>query len=211
MSFTGPEAQARLACAFAVRDAYSNPRRYVDRRVAVAVLRACDAEPLPEHVPTAAVELVARHSSNAHLLSAIIAGVDRSCVETTTVEATTAFAPFDDLASCQAARVALEQQEREALEAAKREGLAWLDGQVKHAEEETDASRTALADFDARKKSASRSAVDRAMDEIERNRLARMLASNEKLLAMLRARRAEDGQHTPTPDTVVECVRTRSP
>jgi hypothetical protein len=211
MSFTGPEAQARLACAFAVRDAYAQPRPHADPRVAVAVLRACDAQPLPNHVPTAAVELVARRSSNANLLSAIFAGVDRSCVETTTTEADTDFVPFDDLASCRSAGQALEERDREALEAAMRDGLTWLDGQVKHVQEEIEASRTVLADFDARRKGASRSAVERAVDEIERNRLAREVASNENLLSILRSRRDEEERRTPAPQLVVECRQTRSP
>jgi hypothetical protein len=202
-----------LACALAVRDAYTAVLVSGDQRVAVAVLRPCDVQPLPEHVPTAAVELVAKRSSKLNALSAAAAGVEQACLETAaqTLEADIDITPFGDLASCQAARDVLEERERKDQEAAKRDGLAWLDGQAKHVEQEIDALRSELADFDARKKQEARSPVDRELAAIERNRLVRGLTMSEQLLSALRARLAEEERRPPEWIKVFECRRTPSP
>jgi hypothetical protein len=211
LTFTGPESQARLACALAVRTAYSATAPSGHGPVAVEVLRPCDAQRLPERVATAPVELVAKRSSKADLLLATAKG-ERGCVDadSQTVEAHIDITPFDDLASCRAARDVLEERERKDFEAAKREGLASLDREVKHWEQVRDGSRSALAEFDAHKKEAL-SAADREAAANERNRLVGELDADERMLWVLQARRADEERRPLDPSTVFECVRTRSP
>jgi hypothetical protein len=213
LTFTGPESQARLACSLAVRDAYSAVAVSGDSRVAVAVLRPCDTRPLSEHVPAAAVELVARRTSKGNTFSAMAAGVDPSCVDAfvQTAEADTDITPFDDLASCQAARGVLEERERKDQEAWKRDGLAFLDREMKNQEEQKASTLAALADFDTRRKQGLLSAEDRQFAEIERNRFLRSLEGTERMLAVLRSHRAEQERRPPDWRTVFACVITRSP
>jgi hypothetical protein len=211
LTFTGPESQARLACALAVRNAYSATATSGEARVAVAVLRACDARPLPELAPAAPVELVAKRSSKADFLLRMVKG-ERGCVDadSRTVEADTDITPFDDLASCRAARDVLEERERKDLEAAKREGLAFLDRELKHWEQVRDGSRSALADFDARKQETL-SPAGRASAAMERSRLVGEIEADERMIWVVRARRADEERRPPDRSTVFECVRTRSP
>jgi hypothetical protein len=157
------------------------------------------------------VELVAKRSSKADVQLAMAKG-ERGCVDadSQTVEADIDITPFDDLASCRAARDVLEERERKDLEAAKREGLAFLDREEKHWEQLSDASRSALAEFDARKKQEALSPADRNLAAIERNHLVGELDGYERMVWVVRDRRADAERRPPDRSTVFECVRTPS-
>lgn len=135
VAISGPEFQARRACALFVRQGLKLPAVARDGTpLHREVVRACDTAELPPAILTSAFELLARRRGDAR--ARIGWGlVHRSCQEPDVelVEELAERTPFEESSACHDMRARVEIEERAAAARSHDNSIEFLDAEIEHA------------------------------------------------------------------------------